>query len=85
MFGKNDFSTFAAVRKDKDSLIMATITISYNARSSKARNALRALFSTGLFSMQEPNETTLSAIRECNSDAELDDFDPSSLDAYVHV
>ena len=64
---------------------MATITISYNARSSRARNALKALFATGLFSRQDPNETTMSAIRECCSDIELDDFDPASLDQFIHV
>ncbi|MBQ8713288.1 MAG: Arc family DNA-binding protein [Prevotella sp.] len=33
---------------------------------------------------REPNETTLAAMRECESGAELDDFTPETLDQYIY-
>ena len=48
---------------------MATITLTYNARSSKARMVLDMLMSTGLFKKKEekPNAETMAAIKEAQS------------------
>jgi len=64
---------------------MATITLTYNARSSKARMVLDMLMSTGLFKKKEekPNAETMAAIKEAQSGKHAGVVDLSSLDAMV--
>ena len=51
-------------------------------RQNRSVNSILAMYILdGLY--HEPNETTLAAMAECESEAELDDFDPRSLDAYI--
>ena len=51
-------------------------------RQNRSVNSIMAMYILdGLY--HEPNETTLAAMAECESGAELDDFDPRSLDAYI--
>ena len=51
-------------------------------RQNRSVNSILAMYILdGLY--HEPNETTLAAMAECESGAELDDFDPQSLDVYL--
>lgn len=63
---------------------MATMTISYNGRSPKARKALSALFSTGLFYTEDkPNKKTIAAIKEAKESENLPQVDTSSVDSFI--
>lgn len=65
---------------------MATITLTYNARSSKARMILDMIISTGLFKKKEdqPNAETMAAIEEARSNKDLPKVDTSSVDAFIN-
>lgn len=63
---------------------MATTTLTYNGRSSKARRALSALLETGLFTVSEkPNKKTMEAIKEARSGKYAGIVDTSSMEAFV--
>lgn len=64
---------------------MATVTISYDARNSKARWFLDLLFSTGLFSKKDskPNARTMNAIKEAETGEYAGVIDVSSMDAMI--
>ena len=64
---------------------MATITISYDGRNSKARWFLDLLFSTGLFTKKEdkPNKRTMAAIKEAQTGEYAGEIDVSSMDAML--
>lgn len=63
---------------------MATLTVSYNARSRKARKAVSELLSTGLFTEEgKPNKLTMAAIKEAKSGKFAGVVDTSSVDAMV--
>ena len=67
---------------------MATITLSYNARSSKARAMLGCLLDSGIFVRQDaaiseiPNAATLAAFRETEEGISAGTFDTSSFEAF---
>lgn len=63
---------------------MATITISYNGRSSKARKAINELLSTGLFKEEhKPNRLTMAAIEEAKAGKYAGVVDTSSFEAML--
>ena len=64
---------------------MATVTISYDARNSKARWFLDLLFSTGLFTKKEgkPNARTMAAIKEAKSGEYAGTVDISSMESMM--
>ena len=64
---------------------MATITLSYDGRNSKARWFLDLLFSTGLFTKKEskPNKRTMDAIKEAQTGEYAGEIDVSSMDAMM--
>ena len=64
---------------------MATITISYDGRNSKARWFLDLLFSTGLFTKKEdkPNKRTMAAIKEAQTGEYAGEIDVSSMAAML--
>lgn len=64
---------------------MATVTISYDGRNSKARWLLDLLFSTGLFTKKEgkPNKRTMNAIKEAQTGKYAGEVDVSSMDAMM--
>ena len=64
---------------------MATITISYDGRNSKARWFLDLLFSTGLFTKKDdkPNKLTMAAIKEAQTGEYAGEIDVSSMDAML--
>ena len=63
---------------------MATITLSYNPRSSKAKMLLDMILATGLFSREpKPNAKTLASIREAKSGKSAGTVDISSVDAMI--
>lgn len=67
---------------------MATITLDYDARSSKARAMLNSLLDSGIFVRHDepineiPNAVTLAAFRETEQGISAGTFDTSSLDAF---
>lgn len=64
---------------------MATVTISYDGRNSKARWFLDLLFSTGLFTKKEdkPNKRTMNAIKEVQTGNYAGVVDVSNMDAMM--
>lgn len=63
---------------------MATLTIKYDARSRKARQAVDDLLSTGLFETdRKPNKLTMAAIEEARSGNPLPEVDTSSVEAFI--
>ena len=63
---------------------MATITLKYNSRSSKAKMLLDLILSSGLFSKEsKPNAKTMAAIREAQSGKCAGTVDISSVDAMI--
>ena len=64
---------------------MATVTISYDGRNSKAKWFLDLLFSTGLFTKKEtkPNKRTMDAIKEAQTGEYAGVIDVSSMDAMM--
>ncbi len=67
---------------------MATITLEYNARSSKARTMIGKLLASGIFVRQDdkktdkPNATTLAAFRETEAGIKGGTIDTSSFEAF---
>ena len=64
---------------------MATVTITYDGRNSKARWFLDLLFSTGLFTKKEskPNKRTMEAIKEAKSGKYAGIADVSSMESMM--
>ena len=66
---------------------MATITITYNGRSQRAKLALDMLFSTGLFKasnkVNKPNKRTMAAIEEAKTGKHAGVVDVSSVEAMI--
>ena len=64
---------------------MATVTITYDGRNSKARWFLDLLFSTGLFTKKEgrPNACTMAAIKEAKSGKYAGTADVSSMESMM--
>ena len=64
---------------------MATVTITYDGRNSKARWFLDLLFSTGLFTKKDgkPNKRTMEAIKEAQTGEYAGEVDVSSMDAML--
>lgn len=63
---------------------MATMTISYDGRSKKARKAVETLLDTGFFTVnRKPNKLTMAAIEEAKSGKSAGEIDTSSVDAMI--
>ena len=63
---------------------MATMTITYNGRSRRAKLALEMLFSTGLFQKKDkPNARTIAAIKEAKSGKSTGVVDITDMDAMI--
>lgn len=64
---------------------MATVTITYDGRNSKAGWFLDLLFSTGLFTKKDskPNKRTMEAIKEAQTGEYAGEINVSSMDAML--
>lgn len=63
---------------------MATVTLTYNGRSSTARALIEMILSTGLFTkVTKPNKKTMAAINEAKNESSLPWVDTSSTDAFI--
>lgn len=63
---------------------MATVTLTYNGRSSTARALIEMILSTGLFTkVTKPNKKTMAAINEAKNESSLPRVDTSSTDDFI--
>lgn len=63
---------------------MATVTLTYNGRSSTARALIEMILSTGLFTkVVKPNKKTMAAINEAKTESSLPHVDTSNTEAFI--
>lgn len=63
---------------------MATVTLTYNGRSSKARAIIDMILSTGLFTREnKPNKKTVSSLQEAKTSESLPQVDTSSIESFI--